>query len=281
MQIFLRKYFNRQVRSIRANFHLPAGSDELEVIHRIRLSMKRINAFSVFLEFVSPAEYPVKAPLKAMNRVFLAFGTVRDIGVHRITLENLTSGHDLQAGRYFRYLDGLEIRAWKKLGSRLKKYDLSGLDEMNELVAGMLATRTGQSLRNSYGRFVAIRLKAISQFLLRPSSREEDLHFFRRELKEYLYLEEMRPPGFTKPSAGDLQALRRLEKLLGSWHDTVSDSTFMKQFLEQNPDLPKKKPGYESLSQLVETRHQQAAGAIMHEMAILSKAGMEARMAGL
>jgi len=197
------KRYKRCLREIRNHFS-AADYSNAEVIHALRVNLKRIDALMALLEFngVKLAARDVKA----IRSFFTVAGRLRSIQVEFEII-----------GKYFEddtrnqdYLHQLH----EKKQARLSEYShflKAGPSEELRATLRMLKKKVDGITRRNVVDYLTEEQKALSKRLAHSIFREQELHLIRKDLKRF-YLN-------MKMAKHNNDDLTELLDLLGTWHD--------------------------------------------------------------
>ncbi|NWJ51941.1 MAG: CHAD domain-containing protein [Bacteroidetes bacterium] len=234
----LKQYFNKQYLRF-ANLYKECQENyDIEVVHDMRLCMKKIKAFLLFIETIEPNSISAKTLLLNFKKLYKKAGAIRDIQMQKVIALQFEKELDSAFIDYINYLNKKEKKAIKTFGNKKSIYDpeqdyshlkekinkvldkqseddflkigescfLKKHEELKKLIKGKLTTKRMHTVR--------IKLKQFSYMLKLWQSKESDRNIFPFERTE----------------------LQEIESKLGSWHDLVVAQTLLYNFFDTAPN---------------------------------------------
>jgi CHAD domain-containing protein len=209
-----------------------------EAIHDMRVASRRLQE-ALAVAASAARQHPPQV-VQQLRRLRRALGTVRDLDVQLQLLREIAA--ELPRGerprvRLLRQLIGSRRgRQVGKMRTKLGKVDLP------QLVAALQAEveRLGRTQAVSVERALRLHMRARRLELARASVRarstwdENDLHATRISAKRLRYALELGEALHPDAQQAAIKALKRLQNLLGEWHDlVVLDQTLMRNLGKQ------------------------------------------------
>lgn len=204
--INLKKYFKKRVKKIEGFLKLEQDALVQEVIHELRVEIKKINALHDLLTTVNK-NAPVKKYFKPFNRLFKKAGKLRSIQVEF----NLINSH-FSENTNSNYLHELhEIKHER----RIEFEEFIGDNLLNELNSAKkkIVPHLRKIRKRNIVRYFNGREREIIDLLKKKIFREQNLHLIRKDFKRfYLNVKNITP---YKIDTGWAKIL----DLMGEWHD--------------------------------------------------------------
>jgi CHAD domain-containing protein len=234
----LKQYFDKQYLRF-ANLYKECRENyDIEEVHDMRLSMKKIKAFLLFIEAIEPDSISAKTLLVNFKKLFKKAGSIRDIQMQKVIALEFEKELDTSFTEYINYLNKKEKKAIKAFENKKGVYDpeqdythlkekinkaldkqsedaflktgensfMKKHEELKKMIKGKLTTKQMHTVR--------IKLKQFSYILKLWQSKESDRNIFPFERSE----------------------LQEIESKLGSWHDLVVAQTLLYNFFDTSPN---------------------------------------------
>ncbi len=201
------EYYRRQLGQYR-QYLLQASHDPApEVIHELRLSIKRLKTLYYLTEFIDPS-FKLKKRFAAFNAIFSPAGALRDIDIAIELLSNITSKKLAMTGTVLALLkEQRRIRA-TECKSKAAKAFAAGVAEDTAVYAGLTKitnAKLKRFLKNIEEEIGTLRKKHLS--ITR-------IHAIRKGYKRYGYALE------ASSGAADIpKKILKRQKVIGRWHD--------------------------------------------------------------
>jgi CHAD domain-containing protein len=228
------EYYRKHRQIVEENLELSRDPKDIEAIHNMRLSIKRMRVVAALADRISNGKFNHKLQLKDINRLFKSAGRLRDIQVGILLL----AGYDKE--KLVRVIDSFEI---KELKQRRKYEDvLSGFDPRtlesfeNELIR--YTRNADEKLFMFVGLSMLTELEISIHQIYHASKDEKRLHSIRRRLKDINYLNNMYDealPVAEQLNIG-LEKLRELGETAGLWHDALVLESILGKHIAKYPE---------------------------------------------
>jgi len=233
MKVELRLFFDKQQKIFEEHLQKVKVSDDAELIHQMRLSVKRIRALFTFLQFLTEKPKKGKKDIKALKVVYKPAGRIRDVQVHLELLDTYEKRLQFEFTNYRSYLEKLEKQHHKDLKESLTDFNTEPIERLHKKTADTLDKFSDKEIMKSAGKMLDTKLELISNLNKIPTEKEKNLHEIRRILKEIRYLLNIFNGNIpeSKRLKVSLTRLKQIEQTLGKWHDQVNASLFVKAYL--------------------------------------------------
>ncbi len=201
------KYLVKRWRAIRRYLHDFANGADLEVLHKLRVEVKKLKAFA---GFAAAGGRSAAAAIKPVKKMFREAGVIREAGLtltilqkYQLTQPRLKSATVCklnEAIAAFQAHTGANARKVKKSDKKLR--------------AGLRDIRN-RDIKNWFSQ----QLTATAALLAVPPPGR--LHDARKLLKNLLYSHAMLPRRLAADIPLNKTYLHRLQELIGNWHDVA------------------------------------------------------------
>ncbi|MDX2442327.1 MAG: CHAD domain-containing protein [Bacteroidales bacterium] len=243
-----RLYLLENLTKFEENYRNAVISLDEDAIHDYRVALKKLRTLNLFLKESGLERTWLKSSLKGFKKIFKIGGAIRDFQVFK----NLTREYEIKLStRYTTFLDYLDVQiplVWElfiensaKILSRLEK------GEWKNIVGADFGYKDNQ-VHLAALKFIWDKMDAANEILKEENLDDYQLHQIRKILKQIRFIYEMRmAEEWKKPEHQlHLELLKKLETILGIWHDKVTMLLSLKNFLDQLSDQ-KEKSMYNSL----------------------------------
>lgn len=230
----LKQYFDKQYLRFVNLYKECKENYDIEVVHDMRVCMKKIKAFLLFIEALEPDSISAKTLLVNFKKLYKKAGSIRDIQMQKVIALQFEKDLDTVFTDYINYLNKKEKKAIKVFENKKWIYDpeqdynhlrekinkvldkqseeaflkigescfLKKHEELKKLIKGKLTTKRMHTVR--------IKLKQFSYLLRLWQSKESDRNIFPFERTE----------------------LQEIETKLGNWHDLVVAQDLLNNFFD-------------------------------------------------
>jgi len=228
------EYYRKHRKIIEENIELSRDPGDVEAIHNLRLSIKRMRVVAMLAEILSRGKFNRKQQLKDIRKMFRRAGRLRDV---QVALQLLKEYEDdgLQS-----VTDHLKVRELKN--RRRYEYVLSGFDpailnrfedSLSETLAGI-----GEKEMKHAGYKLLSDLEFDIHSIYHGSREEKRLHRIRRRLKDINYLNNIFNESLPLTDHLSISAdkLREISELAGTWHDCLMLEIVLGKTISKDPD---------------------------------------------
>lgn len=231
----IRAYYEEHKTVFNENFHQVLASFDMEAIHKMRTSTKRLRALFILLKFLSEEKFNEKEQLKKIRSLFKYGGNIREIQIEKQLV--LTYQEILQSN-FSEYTEYLSQREHKEIAKFLKH--LPAFSEREHILNDAMINATidklfPEKLPNQAKQFIEEKKSAIFKLIGKPNSNHR-IHAVRIQLKQVYYLFEILASLVESRTLLGLEneRLREMEQYLGEWHDLVNSPVYMNAFFKTN-----------------------------------------------
>lgn len=230
-------YYQKHNSIVEENLVLCEDPDDIEAIHNMRLSIKRIRVVGKLADIISDQTFDSKSRLKEINKFFKKSGRLRDTQVTKQLLvdfndQNLTAVIDTFSSR--------EKKQRSKFEVARNAFDKQYLDDFSEALAELLSG-ISEKKALACGNTLLNNLEGEIQEIFHSSADEKRMHDIRTRIKDINYLnnifDEQLP--VKEYMHIDIERLRELGDMAGAWHDNLNLEKIVRKYLAKNPDSAK------------------------------------------
>ncbi|MCB2221884.1 MAG: CHAD domain-containing protein [Bacteroidetes bacterium] len=233
MAVIIQSYYLEHKAVFAENFRQVLDNFDMEAIHKMRTSTKRLRALFQMIQFLTDGKFKAKKQLKKLRTVFKHAGNIREIQIESL----LVKQYELLLNETFpEYLEYLKKREHKEIVGFLKSIPpIENRDRIlkDDKVLAVIDQLQEDKLHEGTAAFVKNKTQAILENIhKRPSNHR--IHLNRTFLKQLYYLYEMLAEltDVGKIIKTNVERIREMEQFLGSWHDLVNSPVYMNAFLK-------------------------------------------------
>jgi len=227
-------YFRKHKHLIEENLQLCEDPKDIEAIHNLRLSVKRIRVVARIASLVKPDTFIVSKQLREINKLFKCSGRLRDIQVTRQLLIDLQNSI---LDPVIDQFDHRETKQRKKFEKTLEKFDYTGLGDLeSNLQKAFEGVSPEAVLQAAY--LLLSDLEIDVHKIFHSSLKEKRLHDIRTRLKDMNYLNNIFE---NRLSVADhlnisIERLKELGEIAGAWHDCLNLEKKLETFIRKHTD---------------------------------------------
>lgn len=227
-------YFQKHRQIIEENLLLCRNPLDIEAIHNLRLSVKRIRVVLRLTAMIKPGSFYVSTQVIEINKLFKQSGKLRDIQVTRQLLfeENQQELKPLLAN-----IDRREAKQRGKFEQALEAFKPDTFSEIEKHLGNALEGISAQA-----SLFAGLQLLSNMELdvheIFHGSTKEKRLHNIRTKLKDINYLNNIFEGGLPVEDQMRISVdrLRELGEIAGSWHDSLNLEKKIKKFIRKHPE---------------------------------------------
>ena len=226
-------YFQKHQKHLEHYLALCIEEPEHEMVHQLRVSIKRLKAVLHFTGQVTGNDkIGAKKQIKSLRKLFKVAGNLRDLQVQQKLIPEYEAKLNSEFGLYLSYLEKIEKQSVRNFCLFIaNSKPIHKLTSGRELIETSLASLTPDEIRLRAGQLLSSRCSILRQMLIaRPDDKQ--LHEMRTIIKQMRYI--MSVMRKSAPDAVEhlvsLAGLTEAEVLLGKWHDVVIGIEFLKDF---------------------------------------------------
>jgi len=214
---FVKKYLLDQKAAFFENYRIALNSQDVDAVHDMRVSVKRLDTTIRMLNFRESANFRLKKCFRPIRFVYKQFGPIRDFQVLSILLSKYQDEMGIELGSLTQKCKLRIKQEIKRFHGFFSFYKYHGIKRTFKLIEFYLDVKESSELGPkilSYKKDRDELLKIYSD----KSNKKHNLHEARKMIKDISYLMEMSEsemPDF----ASELKLYKELGSLLGTWHD--------------------------------------------------------------
>jgi CHAD domain-containing protein len=217
---YLNKYYKIQKAELEKNFFLITQVYKAEVVHKLRVNLKKIRALFYLLEHIDPQLFKVKKQYRKLRSLFKVVGQIRDVQVQKELIDLFEKELEIHFTDYCNYLNKIEDNHIKQFRKWILTNKLEHSEKPLHKINKIYKKINHKTLKIIARQFITLRIEKISE-LHEFAHDEEKLHKIRALLKEIMYIHNILKnhyPDFVFLK-GFSELIEKSEKALGDWHD--------------------------------------------------------------
>jgi CHAD domain-containing protein len=229
------EYYQKHKAIIEEQLPLCSDPNDVEAIHNLRLSVKRIRVVAMLAELLSEDTLHSKILLKPINKFFKRSGKLRDV---QVTTQLLASFSNNNLQPVISTFKEREKKQRAKFETVLVLFDTKCLDDfeyaLNELLKNISVTKAYAG-----GQMLLSNLENDMHELFHSRTDEKKMHAIRTRIKNINYLNNIYYGQLpVQDHLGiDPNRLRELGEMAGDWHDCLNLETTLNKFIAKNPNI--------------------------------------------
>ena len=212
----IQNYFQSQKAQFKLNFEPAYATVNVDVIHDLRVSVKRLRLVYRLLNFFADKQFCAKKRAKLLIEVFKSAAALRDVQIGLAIIEKNNQDVQSDDDLMIKFLKEKELVEIHKFKEKYKKFELEEIDKLfvfSETLLNIIVDFPG--LQQTFNIYKELSLQEIIDLLKKD---KVDFHSVRKKLKNLTYLTEIEQIHLLETTE-KLFLLKFLGKLLGDWHD--------------------------------------------------------------
>lgn len=234
----LKQYFDKQYLRFAELYKECREDYDIEEVHDMRLCMKKIKAFLLFIETIEPDSISAKTLLINFKKLYKKAGSIRDIQMQKVIALQFEKELDSTYPDYINYLNKKEKKAIKIFENKKGIYDPEqDYTHLREKINKVL-DKQGEDAFLKTGENSFLKKHEELKKLLKGKLTTKRIHTIRTKLKQFSYMLKLWQ---SKESDRNIfpferSELQEIESKLGSWHDLVVAQTLLNNFFDTAPN---------------------------------------------
>jgi CHAD domain-containing protein len=237
MPSYILAYFYKHKSLIEENLLLCDNPENVEAVHNLRLSVKRLRVLARLTDELSERTFDARGSMKKINKLFKRAGRLRDVQI-LIALSTELPEESLPAlADFTTRLQAREKIQRNKFGLLLHSFTGKSLDDFGLKLSALLADVSEKKALMGGDKLMTIFMSEISD-LFHGGTDEKRLHEIRARLKDINYLnnifdEQLR---IEEQIHISVERLKEIGELAGTWHDYLNFISKLEKFILKHPD---------------------------------------------
>lgn len=225
----LTDYYKTQRDNFESYLKQVHQDENVETIHQMRLSIKRMRSLFSYLWHLHPEKKYGKKSLKELKELFKLTGVIRDIQVHLELVHSYEKRFAISFDEYIAFFKKLENEKTHQLLKMARSFSTEPLVKLEKTTKIIVEKCKENTLQEDAIKLLDNKFEIIRHLNEIPANKEKNLHKIRRYLKEARYLLSIFN-GYIPESRNikiSLSRLKQIEQTLGKWHDQVNALVFI------------------------------------------------------
>lgn len=228
------EYYRKHRKIIEENIELSRDPGDVEAIHNLRLSIKRMRVVAMLAEILSRGKFNRKQQLKDIRKMFRSAGRLRDV---QVALQLLKEYEDDGLQSVINHLEVRELKNRRRYEYVLSGFDPAILNRFEDSLSETLADIGEREMKHA-GYKLLSDLEFDIHSIYHGSREEKRLHRIRRRLKDINYLNNIFNESLPVADHLNISAdkLREISELAGTWHDCLMLEIVLGKTIAKYPD---------------------------------------------
>ncbi|MDT8393335.1 MAG: CHAD domain-containing protein [Bacteroidales bacterium] len=261
------KYYSKHTDIIKENLLLSEDPENIEAIHNLRLSIKRLRVVMRLVNQIRK-DSDMLSSMQEINTLFKQAGNLRDLQIIGLLLKEFKLPE----------LDPVLSNLLRKTGQRRNKYEIA-LAGFKKEHPDEISSKLRQALQHvdreqAYAEGISLLTILTNEisYIFHESRQEKRFHSIRRRLKDINYLNNIFDEQLPVEDSLNIgvSRLRDLADLAGFWHDHLNMQKEINNFIRKYPD--RSSPSLEAFNRMIKNRkhelQQEYSCILINEMKI-------------
>jgi len=238
----IKSYYKEHKEVFEKNFALVLANFDVEAIHKMRTSTKRLRALLLLIKFLSPEKFRAKKQLNELRMLFKYAGKIREIQIEMSTVATYSKATISDYKEYLGYLKQRERKEIAKFLRTLPEIDRKGHILDDGLILEIIGNIPENKIKKKAEGFIKLKKDYLTELNRHPLTYRK-IHENRTQLKQLYYLYEIlcKLTGQDEILKMKNEKMRETEQLIGSWHDLVNSGPLLKAYFNTKHSLKNKK----------------------------------------
>ncbi len=237
MPSYILAYFYKHKSLIEENLLLCADPKDVEAVHNLRLSIKRLRVLARLADELSNGAFDAMGSMKKINKLFKRAGRLRDLHVLLALSTELPEKPLPALTDFTTHLQACEEIQRNKFELSLHSFKGKSLDDFGLKLNAVLADVSEKKALMGGHQLLATYISEISD-LFHGGTDEKRLHNIRSRLKDINYLNNIfeEQLHIEEQIHISLERLKEVGELAGSWHDCLNFISRLEKFILKHTD---------------------------------------------
>ncbi|SFE34940.1 CHAD domain-containing protein [Chitinophaga sp. CF118] len=193
---------------MRCQLHAFVNSGNQEALHKLRVEIKKIKAFTKFMKLYKGKERAVQ--LKNIKEIFHHAGIIREANINLQMMKKFDNNHKEFGTEETHIVQEESV----KFRSHTTRYNKDISNEVKSLLKALGPVRNSD-IKHWFSR----QLKAIASIVVVSST--DQLHQARKKIKRLIYVHGILHKRLVDTLKLNINYLDQLQDAIGKWHDTA------------------------------------------------------------
>lgn len=238
----IKSYYTEHKSVFEKNFAIVLGNFDVEAIHKMRTSTKRLRALLLLIKFLSPEKFKAKKQLNKLRLLFKHAGKIREIQIEMVTIAHYAKISEKKYPEYHEYLKTRERKEIARFLRALPEIDNKGHILNDTQILEVIQNIPEEKIKKRTEAFIELKKDILLDINRHPLSYSK-IHENRTHLKQlyYLYGVLCDLTGQDEILKMKSEKIRDIEQLIGSWHDLVNSSSLVNAYIKTKNSRQNKK----------------------------------------
>ncbi len=229
----LTNYYQEHKSVFEKNFQVVLAEFEVEAIHKMRTSTKRLRALLQLIEYLSPDKFKAKKQLKKIRQLFKYAGKIREIQIEMVTLTHYSEVLKIKFPEYLEYLKYRERKEIARFLRALPDIDKKGKILDDKYILEIIQNISDKKVGKNIPGFIELKKQTLLN-LNKLKVTNSRIHENRTHIKQIYYLYDILTELTGQPEILKIkkEKMREIEQMIGSWHDLVNSGPLLKAFFK-------------------------------------------------
>ncbi len=227
--------YQKKIKSLKSHLEKIPGEYDIELIHRLRLDIKRIRVIYHLLEIFVPEKFNAESRYSYFRNLFKSTGLVREIQLEIKALDHYYASGDMLLP-FKKHLLKEEKLARKKMISAVKKIDIKKFRKIEKKIRKVCNKISSREFLDKTVAYILSEAGKIRN-LLDSSEESGKTHKIRQHLKSMGNVIVLIRPFFPGKKLEPIsRKIKVIDNLIGSYHDHFILMTTLEKFIENHDE---------------------------------------------
>jgi len=227
-----------KLHQLKASFHIYLGYShdhfEMEDIHKLRVTIRKLKALYAVLEFSLPAEFSKTDYNNSLKELFGRAGRVRE---NQINIQQIQTQELKFLNPYLEYQFRALKRNQRLFKSVIGDFDINDFEAQCEIILNQMARFENQWCLEKISFYASNKLSKIT-ILQQESMSDQVLHKIRKQFRTIGdVLSMFNKSDAEQYSAVSVKQIKPINNKLGAWHDELVLTHSLERFLKRHTEM--------------------------------------------
>lgn len=230
---FITKSLNQNQKIIIKYLPVILSDFNKKDLHKVRVTIKKMNATYRLLEFLIPGGFDYKKHYQKLEDIFQSIGKLRELQLYNSYIDHY---HLPVASQklYSKFHSSEIIRTKRKNKEVIKQFDKDSFHNSTKSVKKLIQNLNDEKILVKIMQFIANEANGIKN-LFQDYDNPVKIHIIRKILKSLTYnAETLNNLKSSRKISNLIPRLKEAETLIGIWHDKVALIKFINRLIEKN-----------------------------------------------
>jgi len=231
MTEIIEAYYQEHKAVFNEKFQIVLESFDVEAIHKMRTSTKRLRALFLLIESLTEKKFKAKKQLNKIRTLFKFAGKIREIQIEKQRVIEYETLLDQNYPEYFEYLKQREHQEISRFLKHLPGYTKRKHILNEKKILNTINSLPKEKIKKQTEKYIQSKQSIIASLISKHESNHR-IHANRTHIKQVYYLYDILAhlTSFEKIMGINKERLREIEQYFGTWHDLVNSPVYMNAF---------------------------------------------------